>query len=495
MRKFVMFGLCAMLVAAFVAPQVLAADDEAKFKFSGEVRTRFEYLENYLDFTNNSDYDTGDSFSFWPYRVRLAMEGSIADNVTVFGELQNAGNFGANPFFYNNDASLGRIDPLMTAYPLFTSLQDPAFGLGSYMNPYSSGRTVNLYQGYVQLDKLFTNNLSIRVGRQEHTLGTQLLLGDNEFYNGISYDGAHIMWHPEKYKVDGFYYKLNELYQASTDANLFGVTGNFDLGKKLGNIDGYVIVYQNLADTEFVPVPSWLQWNNMALTTIGARWGRMVQSADDMKDGAFDWNAEFAMQSGDSTYGSNYKYDFKGTIFEGWFGWNFKTGNGRSRVHVGALMASGQPEDQTSNENGQDWKGFIPLFGNTWAYNRLGDLDLFDTTGINDINIGYCFATGNDKHKVMVTLHSFQLAEDITIYDPVEDTDNKYSKLGEELDVRYTLNINKMTSFSAGLATLMPGEAFDKLWKEGSYDQEAGTSTVTSADAVNRLYAQLRVRF
>ncbi len=491
MRKLVTFGLSALLVAAFVAPQALAADDEAKFKFSGEVRTRAEYLENYLDFTNNSSFDLGDKFSFYPYRVRLGVEGEVAPNVKVFAEFQNAGTFGLHDIF-SSDEGAGYVPfgqgfgPVLYAYPVFASALDPAFGT-TFVNQ----NDALLYQGYVELGHVFAKDLSVRIGRQEHTLGTQLLLGDNAFYNGISYDGAHIMWHPEKYGIDGFFYKLNETLVSSSDVNLFGVTGNIELGKKMGDIDIYGIRVQNLGNSSSqgsfgYPTPGIFP-ENTGLNTFGARWGRMVKNADDMKEGAFDWNIELAVQSGDFTFVSEgtTNVDFEGNIAEGWFGWNFGTGSGRSRVHVGALMASGQPQDETGNK----YKAFVPLFGNNYAYNRLGDLDLFDISDINDINVGYCYMTANDRHKVGVMVHSLELNKSLTVLDPIEGVDKTIKKLGTEIDLRYTFNLNPVTSFSAGFATLMPGDVFDEFVRFATGGGES------KADGVNRVYAQVRVRF
>jgi hypothetical protein len=130
----------------------------------------------------------------------------------------------------------------------------------------------------------------------------------------------------------------------------------------------------------------------------------------------------------------------------------------------------------------------VPLFGNTYAYNRLGDLDLFDITDINDINLGYCYTTASEKHKIGVMLHMFSLAEDVE-FQVGENEFVTESNLGTELDVRYTLNVNEKTSFSAGYATLMPGDVFDAAITNATF------GGVKSADSVSRLYAQVRVRW
>jgi len=510
MKKLLMVGMLMLVVAAFVSPQALAADDEGKTKFTGELRSRFEYVENYLDATSDKNWDGGDAVSFWPYRVRLGIEHEFGDSVRVFGEIQNAGHFGrpdwseygtpTSLFNYYDGLGPYYLQPMhgMDWYPWVTSLEEPAFHGNAYEGAFwGTGRGTLLYQAYAELGKLGVDSLSLRVGRQEHTLGTQLLMGNNEFYNGISFDGARLMWKPEKFGVEAFYYKLNESYAASTDANFFGVTGTYKISDTLGSIDGYVLQYQNLDDTDLVFTPSWLAWANLDLTTLGARWGRMVKSADDMKAGAFDWNAEIALQSGDApTYvGDNGQYDFSGTIFEGWFGWNFATGSGRSRVHVGTLMASGQKYDEDYAENGDlKYKGFIPLFGNNWAANRLGDLDMFDMTDIFDINLGYAFMTANDKHKFGVMFHMLDLAEDVAIYDPEAEDYQLLSSLGTELDLRYTWKLNDKTSVSGGYAYLMPGDVFDAAIDDYTYGNEA-LPHLTSADSVSRLWAQLRVRW
>ncbi len=470
MRKAVLFALCAVLVSAFVAPQVLAADEEGKFKFTGEVRTRFEYIENYFDFSNNSAYNLNDGFSFWPYRVRLGVQGEFADNVKVFGEFQNAGEFGMGAPIIPDTAQF--TPPQLLGYPVVTSLLDPAFGFSAGVQH----RVSLLYQGYLELGELFVEDLSLRVGRQEHTIGTQLLIGDNEFYNGISFDGARVMWHPERYMVEGFYYKLNETLATSADVNLFGANFDFDISKKLGSAGAYYIRVQNLASVISVGffTPGIFP-PNTGLNTVGARWGRMVKNADDMKENAFDWNAEFAFQNGD--YGTGLgKTDFGGSLFEGWFGWNFESA-GRSRVHVGTLIASGNKAGDTK------YKAFYPLFGNNYAYNRLGDLDLFDITDITDFNAGYCYTSPSESHKAGIMVHVLRLTEDQTILG------HTYKNLGTEVDLRYTFNLNPLTSFTAGFATLMPGDVFD-------HELAARTGgVVTSADTVNRVYTQLRVRW
>ena len=457
MKKALILVMC-LGIAAAVAPCVFAADDETKYTISGDVFTGYEYINNYENFSDNKALPS-DEFTAWPYRYRVGVDANVGSNIHVFAQFQGYGNFGQN----------------FASAPSFDVAWNPIEFMGN------TSKDAVFYQGYIDLKNLGTDNLSLRVGRQEHTFGTQLLLGNNDFYSGQSFDGARLMYGAKDWGVEGFYYKLNEEFTHSMDFNLFGADGTFKVGSKMGEVGAYVFVTQQMSQfTEDVVLPPGLiVFPGEKLETYGARWGRMVNNAQDMKDMAFDWNVEAAFQSGDWRETDFPKVDFGGSLFEGWFGYNFGTGAGRSRAHIGLLMASGQKAtDADTKEN-----DFIPLFGDRWVYNRLGDLDAFDISDITDFNIGYEYTSGSEKHSLMVALHSLALAEDVTF------GTTKEKDLGTELDVRYGYKINGHTTIDTGIAYLSPGKVVDH---EAEFQSEG---TVTSADPIERFWAKLRVRW
>ena len=94
MRKalvIVMLVLCA--AAALPVAFAEDGDTDKKFQVTGDVRMRWERLDNYFDFQDNKDSIPGsdDSFSFFPYRIRVGVNGQLADNVQVTLDLQNFG--------------------------------------------------------------------------------------------------------------------------------------------------------------------------------------------------------------------------------------------------------------------------------------------------------------------------------------------------------------------------------------------------------------------
>src|SRR5882672_8854396 len=159
MKKFMLAAFLALAVVALVAPQpVIAADDEKPFTIHGEVRWRSEYSNNTTDFDDNGAND--DQAMFFPYRVRIAAEGHFSKNVHVWIEFQNTGVSGDDSPRHEGDFS----------------------------------SDTKLYQGNVTFDQLWSKNFSLRIGRQEIVAGNGLLLGNLDFYTGISHDGGVGTW-------------------------------------------------------------------------------------------------------------------------------------------------------------------------------------------------------------------------------------------------------------------------------------------------------------
>src|SRR5439155_7580490 len=178
MKKFIYLGLLALGVVLMVAPPVMA-QEEKPFTIHGEVRYRGEYDTNTTDFDSN----VHDTAMFWPYRVRIAAEGHFSKDVSAWIEIQNANTGGV-------------------AGPTRTG-----FGF--------DGSDVELYQGNVTLDQLWSKNFSLRIGRQEIVAGNELLLGDLDFYAGITHDGGVGNWKLKKVN-------LMVWYTRPTENQLFG---------------------------------------------------------------------------------------------------------------------------------------------------------------------------------------------------------------------------------------------------------------------------------
>ena len=472
MRKFAFVAILALVAGVFTAPVVAGDDDgEKKFSISGEVRTRFEMQDNY-DFIDIDGADfTDDSVNFWPYRVRLGVHGAFTKNVHGYIEIQNNGVFGGD--YAGAYASAN--DPL---------LQFQRAGLVT--------SETQLYQGFIKIKEIGGRSGFLKIGRQEHIVGTELVLGDNDFYNGTVHDGFRAGWDAEDWMVDLFYYVNNEgavsipaLVEEGPggfpsdhgDFYITGATAEFGGFLENAKIIPYLIYARNNAAFSSPPYIL-LTSENFDLWTFGLNFSRPAPTVDD--DGMFDWNFEIAGQSGTwDTPGS--ETDISTYISEGWFGFNFGD-EFRSRVWAGYYYGSGAAEADVDHGTRR------PLYQEVHAYNRLGDLDLFNPFatnpmglltriyGVTDFNIGYKGQFGSNMF--MLAAHLLQTTEDVDVGGGSTETD-----IGTEIDLRYGFDYSQHLAFQAGFATLMAGNLADELF--GS----------DNADNPMRFYLQARLRF
>jgi len=433
---------CALALGALVlaAPARAQSDDGPTFKVTGEVRVRGEMLNNLADAKDHDDANPGadDNYDIWPYRVRLGVKGDFGNNVKAVVEVQNFGYFGNEwPAKTTTSGSV----------PL------PISQNNDYFPNYA--QDTSLYQAYFELGQLGGSDWMLRVGRQEHTIGNEFLVGDGDFYNGVSFDGVRAMLDKEKWDLNLFYYRLYEPNGDCPEAfggpclsntqDLYGATVDFGIG--LGEIEPYVIVYHD-GDNTF----------GQTTYNVGARWTRGADG-----DKVFDWNVEAVAQNGDTP--SDVSIEAYGA--EGWFGFNFGRDK-KHRVHVGAYIASGDDGTDATKS-----KAFNPLFQDSWAHNRLGDVEFGDLAqsatafGVTDINAGWSYR--GEKNSFRASVHNLTLNEV-----PVGQSD----ELGNELDAAWDFAYNQYLAFTAGLGYIDYGDA-------------VGTDT----DPGTRVYAQGRLRF
>jgi hypothetical protein len=448
MKKLLYVALLAVGVVIMIAPPVMA-QEEKPFTIHGEVRLRGEYQTNASDFDKN----TSDSGDFWPYRVRIAAEGRFAHNVSAWIEFQSAGHAGGT----GTPVRLGNADVF-------------------------AGEGVETYQGNVTFNQLWSKSFSLRIGRQEIVAGNELMLGDLDFYSGLSHDGFVGNWNLKKVNVMFWATRpaqagLNSLTSnfTSPDNTLIGLqdgTQNFMGGYATWTImkDQSIDVYLMGLDTKAVS----------NVQTVGARYAH-----DLMGKTGFFWDVEFAKQFGKSSYATDSKAD--GNVLEGWFGFNWRSGKNNQRFYGRIEQASG---DKTSSTD--KFEGFIPMFGD--FHNRTGRGDWFvlgndptnlgPGTGINGgttgsgltaLSVGY---TGyfSDRHEFGAAFWKYKLDQGEGV------TGNKDDDLGNSIDVWYGYNYSKNTTFTASLSQLKPGDALKDI--AGGND-----------DSVMRLYGQVRLRF
>jgi hypothetical protein len=306
----------------------------------------------------------------------------------------------------------------------------------------------------MEIAKIGGSDFGVRLGRQEDTYGTELFLGDNNYYGGLSFDGIRGMWQRGHNDLNLFYYKLAELNGdvlgtvpgdggGANDSDLFGATYDWKFDN-WGTVGGYILIGQDMAGAG--PIGNF-PFGDSSVVTYGARWNRGMMTGDKLN--MFDWNIEVALQSGDigDPAPPNPSIDIAGWIGEGWFAFNYQAGNTHGRVHIGTLMTSGDDPNTPDKD-----ESFVNYYGDFHAYNRFGDLDWVDMFGqhnITDFNIGYEHWFG-ERHYIMAAYHIFQSTE-VPIPGAPDD-------LGDEIDLTYNFVYSKNLSFQVTAGQANPGD-------------------------------------
>jgi hypothetical protein len=463
MKKFLfMFLLVAAVASAFTF--ALAQDNtdgEKKFVIHGEIRQRADYLDNFSDFDSN----TGDSGLFFPYRARLAAEGHFSKNVVGYAEFQMFGvwgdtvpNRGGSPFGIIDGASNGNLSPVLNPV-------DQNFG-----NDFFPGsNSVGLYQAWIGLNNLGGTKFSLRIGRQEIVKGDEMLLGDSDFYSGLSHDGIVGSWNHDAWDLDVWMTRplqsinLNVQPYDHQSINFYG--GWLDLKKiprQIG-VSAYVLYFEDGINT--------VTPERRAFYTVGARAHREAE----MGKSGFAWNAEAAVQKGDFNPNGATDISETGDInalgYETMFGYQLHTGRADHMFQVKYDVASGNKENQAPDKA----EAFDPLFQDN--HMRYGLSDIFSFTDLTAASVGWNMTMKD--HTFGADYWMYKLTESIT-----DANGQSEDGIGSELDGWWKYQYNPNTQVMAGFAYFMPGDVVK-------------FSTVPNAptDAGVRLVGNLRLRF
>lgn len=429
-----------VLLLAFAAAPMTVVVAESDVSITAEVWSRTEYIENWTDFRDTDDTPPAskDNIDFTTYRARVNLGVQVSDDIGACVEIQNFGTWG-------------------DAFLLSQQSQDPALGTFDV----NANNDVQLYQAYVDLDNIGGSMVSLQVGRQEHTLGNELHMGDNDFYGGQYFDGIRADLDFESWAMTLFYYKVQERSLApgsllvngglanggSDDSDFFGVHANFDVaeGHKL---EPYVLGKKDGNELGSLIGP---KYNAM---TVGILYDHARS-----EDGMFDWSVEVAMQSGEvfgpgNCPSGSSDCDLSSMVAEGHFGVSFGSDNAH-RVHVGMLMLG-------DGDDAEDREDFMELFPDT--HRRAGAMDLFSSNlsssavgfgspdtfhNLTNIFVGWDWTTGNNTFSA--ALHQFTLTEDFG--GPEDD-------IGQEIDLMWQHMSGEHVGFTIGVSQFMPGDLF-----------------------------------
>jgi hypothetical protein len=349
---------------------------------------------------------------------------------------------------------------------------------------------VVLYQGYIEAREMWGTPLTLRIGRQELSFGSEWLVGVNNGSSGfwgLSFDAARLTYATDMYSIDAFAATLAEggVAEEDEDVWMYGIYGSY-LGLEDITIDAYwlwVRDARSLNDTNFVWFVEWLEnvfdvddYDVTNLHTIGLRGAGTY--------GAFDFEAEVAYQFGDA---GQVGFGFKPYLYGdddadfGEFGVNLEVGytfdtTWQPRLYLGYAYFGGEDErDLTFWEWGLGWwtqpeasVSFNRLFSN-WEYTEF-----FANTDMSNVHIfrGGVNAMPTENVELLLAVSYFVADEsfDSPVYwdfggfrIPVAPalsfwTTENDDDLGWEVGLYATYHYTEDLEFSAGWAHLFTGD-------------------------------------
>jgi len=148
-RKYLYYAI-PLGAAVFLGGQFAQAVD---FKFSGEIRPRFEYANDALNVGTNNPLNPSDTKTFTTMRTRLGVKATVDSDTSGFIQIQDVRTWGgANPT---------KAPPSITQ----TGTSVSANGL-------------DIHQAYIDLKNVLDTGVSLKIGRQEMVFDEHRLIGN-----------------------------------------------------------------------------------------------------------------------------------------------------------------------------------------------------------------------------------------------------------------------------------------------------------------------------
>ncbi len=372
--------------------------------------------------------------------------------VDVGGQVRLRGDFARNQNFTGFSFTPGHHEAqFLERTRLQASVENHALNLEAFIQLQWYGRwgglndrsAFDLYQGYVEWQKILDLPVSVKVGRQEFLYGSAFFIGTNDFYNGLTWDGLKGSINPvEGLTIDLLGSKMVKLSPHDPNIYLAGIYGTYTIYRE-GSLEPYLFYNKGgfpVFHREFVLVDSGQKWY-----TLGSRFAGKVGRFDYEVEPQFQWGRVKAV--GDRTdsvraYGGHID-----------LGYTFKL-PWEPRLFVAYAYGSG--DNNPFDGRYLEFHGTILndsyLYGDTRVIKDLSGLT------VNKIHAsGLQFWVGGisvkplSKLGVTLRVHRFLAVK----------TPSGFSKdIGTEIDLPVSYELTKKISFIVGLNRFYTGRFF-----------------------------------
>jgi hypothetical protein len=294
---------------------------------------------------------------------------------------------------------------------------------------------LDLHQAFFLVDSIFSIPLSLKLGRFEHNLANERLIGAVGWHNiGRSFDGFSLFYQTELGPLSLFNYKIREALQPKNenDLNLMGATINLNLSNKI-EADFF-----GLRRKEY-------GFEGLDEFTLGSY---LFGSFGDLRG-----TLELAYQIGrlDSLK------DVSAYLFSLNLNYVFAKNKIKPSFIVGLDYLSGD-DDLTD----RDSKVFNTLYATNHKFYGIMDyfLNILHDTygaGLTDLYLGGSVRP-SIKSQVILTYHKFNASKKLPL--SASESDKSF---GNEIDLILNLKYNQYISLQAGGAVFFPGKIFEML--------------------------------
>jgi len=214
----------------------------------------------------------------------------------VGGQVRLRGDFAENQNFTDFSFTPGHGEgQFLERTRLQGSVENHALNLEGFVQVQWYGRwggmdrrsVFDLYQGYVDWEKIGGASISLKAGRQEFLYGSAFFIGTNDFYNGLSWDGAKGSIKPfEPLSLDILGAKMVKLNPGDPDIYLAGLYTTYKIYKE-GSLEAYLFHNKGglpLFHRELVLIDSGQKW-----FTLGGRFAGKAGGLDYELEPQFQW--------------------------------------------------------------------------------------------------------------------------------------------------------------------------------------------------------------
>lgn len=389
--------LTIFLVLSSVVGLLFAQTDSPKFRWFGDIRVRGE-----VDMRDFKDQTPANAYTVM--RARFGVEAKPLEDVRVLLQVRDSRVFGQE--------------------------RD---GTGAF-NTLGDSRNLDLHQGFVEIKKFFSDEVTLKVGRQELSYGNERLIGTVGWNNiGRVFDGGLLRFDFTGLSLDLIAMRLAEVKQYPSVAtpaavqyvrdggsDFFGIYGT-SKGIENNTLDGYVLFQSDRNQTVFGS-------NDLRRWTVGG----LLRG----KTSALSYDLEAAYQTG-----TRRGMDVAAYLLAGSLNYTFEESPVR-RLGLGYDRLSGSKAGSTKHKSfdpmfhtGHKFYGFMDYFigfpGNS------ADRGLIDLYARGTVNITQALVTN-------VWVHSFQPESDQRL-------------LGHEADCVVSYRMNEAVSLEGGASAFLPG--------------------------------------